>query len=137
MELILALLVGLLYAGGIYMILRRSLVKLIIGLALLGHATNLLIFAIGDLVRGQPPLIPEGALEPSGLYADPIPQALILTAIVIGFGSLAFAIVLIKRVYQRVGTDDMDQLTTTDDKADDRFRGTTGQIGPISEIGPI
>lgn len=114
MELVLAILVGFLYATGIYMILRRSVVKLIIGLALLGHATNLLIFSIGDLVRGVPPLIPEGAETLSVPFADPIPQALILTAIVIGFGSLAFAIVLIKRVYQRIGTDDMDMLRATD-----------------------
>lgn len=114
MELILAILVGFLYATGIYMILRRSVVKLIIGLALLGHATNLLIFSIGDLVRGVPPLIPEGAKTLAEPFADPIPQALILTAIVIGFGSLSFAIVLIKRVYQRIGTDDMDMLRATD-----------------------
>jgi multicomponent Na+:H+ antiporter subunit C len=55
MEIALAILMGFLYASGVYMILRRSLVKLIIGLALLGHATNLLIFSIGDLVRGELP----------------------------------------------------------------------------------
>ena len=65
MEIALAVLMGFLYASGVYMILRRSLVKLIIGLALLGHATNLLIFSIGDLVRGEPPLIAEGATSPS------------------------------------------------------------------------
>ena len=114
MEIALAILMGFLYASGVYMILRRSLVKLIIGLALLGHATNLLIFSIGDLVRGEPPLIAEGAISPSIPFADPIPQALILTAIVIGFGSMAFAIVLIKRVYERIGTDDMDTLVAAD-----------------------
>ncbi len=114
MEIALAILMGFLYASGVYMILRRSLVKLIIGLALLGHATNLLIFSIGDLVRGEPPLIAEGATSPSIPFADPIPQALILTAIVIGFGSMAFAIVLIKRVYERIGTDDMDTLRAAD-----------------------
>ena len=114
MEILLAVIIGSLFAGGIYMILRRSLIKLIIGLALLGHAANLLIFSIGDLVRGAPPLIPEGAAHPPVPFADPLPQALILTAIVIGFGAQAFAIVLIKRVYERVGTDDMDELTTTD-----------------------
>ena len=114
MEVIMALIVGALYAGGVYMIRRRSLVKLIIGLALLGHATNLLIFSTGDLVRGNPPLIQEGMQAPLEPFADPLPQALILTAIVIGFGAQAFAIVLIKRVYQRIGTDDLDQLTATD-----------------------
>ncbi|MEZ4592386.1 MAG: Na+/H+ antiporter subunit C [Chloroflexota bacterium] len=112
MEIIMALIVGTLYAAGIYMIRRRSLVKLIIGLALLGHASNMLIFSMGDLVRGNPPLLHEG-IDLASL-ADPLPQALILTAIVIGFGAQAFAIVLIRRVYQRVGTDDMDQLIATD-----------------------
>lgn len=114
MELLLAGLVAALYAGGIYMILRRSLVKLIIGFALLGHASNLLIFSIGDLVRGQAPLIPDGNILPPASFSDPLPQALILTAIVIGFGAQAFAIVLLKRVYQRIGTDDMDTLQATD-----------------------
>lgn len=112
MEIIMALIVGTLYAAGIYMIRRRSLVKLIIGLALLGHASNMLIFSMGDLVRGIPPLLHEG-IKLDGV-ADPLPQALILTAIVIGFGAQAFAIVLVRRVYQRIGTDDMDKLTTTD-----------------------
>ena len=114
MEIILALIVGTLFAAGIYMIMRRSLVKLIIGLALIGHAANMLIFSMGDLVRGSAPLIPKGAEVPSAPIADPLPQALILTAIVIGFGAQAFAIVLIKRVYQRIGTDDIDQLTAAD-----------------------
>lgn len=114
MELLLVVIIGALYAAGVYMIMRRSLVKLIIGLGLLGHASNMLIFSMGDLVRGHPPLIPEGAENPLLPFADPVPQALILTAIVIGFGVQAFAIVLIKRVYERVGTDDIDQLTATD-----------------------
>lgn len=114
MEIIIAIIVGSLYAAGLYMIRRRSLVKLIIGLALLGHASNMLIFSMGDLVRGNPPLIPESLELPQLPLADPLPQALILTAIVIGFGAQAFAIVLVKRVYQRIGTDDIDQLTTTD-----------------------
>ncbi len=114
MEIILAIIVGSLYAVGVYMIMRRSLVKLIIGLVLIGHATNLLIFSMGKLVRGSAPLIPHDMETIQRPFADPLPQALILTAIVIGFGAQAFAIVLIKRVYQRIGTDDIDQLTATD-----------------------
>ncbi len=112
MEIIMAIIVGTLYAAGVYMIRRRSLVKLIIGLALLWHASNMLIFSMGDLVRGNPPLLQEG-IDLSSL-ADPLPQALILTAIVIGFGAQAFAIVLLRRVYQRIGTDDIDKLISTD-----------------------
>ncbi|WP_420630971.1 Na+/H+ antiporter subunit C [Candidatus Leptofilum sp.] len=112
MEIVMALIVGTLYAAGVYMIRRRSLVKLIIGLALIGHASNMLIFSMGDLVRGNAPLLHEGVDITT--LADPLPQALILTAIVIGFGAQAFAIVLIRRVYQRIGTDDMDKITSTD-----------------------
>ena len=114
MEIVLAFVIGGLYAAGIYMMLRRSIVKLIIGLALLGHAANLLIFTVSRLNRGRPPLVPEGAEMLAGSFADPLPQALILTAIVIGFGTLAFAVVLIKRVYRVVGTDDLDSIVTTD-----------------------
>jgi multicomponent Na+:H+ antiporter subunit C len=102
-----------LYATGLYMMMRRSIVKLIIGLALLGHAANLLIFTAGGLTRGRPPLISEGATQASGA-ADPLPQALILTAIVIGFGVLAFSLALIHRVYASVGSDDLDEMKATD-----------------------
>jgi multicomponent Na+:H+ antiporter subunit C len=114
MELLLAIVIGVLYAGGVYMMMRRSLVKLILGLGLLGHASNLLLFSMGDLVAGVPPLIAEGAKSLAAPFADPLPQALILTAIVIGFGTQAFAIVLIKRVYQAVDTDDIDKIKAAD-----------------------
>lgn len=117
MEILLAFVVGGLYAAGLYMMMRRSIVKLIIGLQLLGHATNLLIFTVGRLVRGRPPLIAPGATEPVGPFADPLAQALILTAIVIGFGLQAFTVVLIKRAYQVVGTDDVDEMRATDGRA--------------------
>ncbi|MBA3900431.1 MAG: Na+/H+ antiporter subunit C [Bacteroidetes bacterium] len=114
MDVLLAITVGMLYASGMYMMLRRSIVKLIIGLILLSHAANLLIFIISRITRGKPPLIPEGETFIRGDFADPVPQALILTAIVISFGVQAFAIVLLKKVYQKTQTDDLDQLNTTD-----------------------
>ena len=114
MEPMLALIVGSLYAAGLYMMMRRSIVKLIIGLALLSHGANLLIFMMGRLVRGHPPVLPGAVSRMIEPYADPVPQALILTAIVIGFGLQAFAVVLIRRVYQTVGTDDLDALQSTD-----------------------
>lgn len=114
MELILAILIGLLYAAGLYMILRRSLVKLIIGLILLGNGANLLIFLLGRITKGLPPIIPGESSVFTSAYADPVPQALILTAIVIGFGLQSFAIVLIKRAYKVVKTDDLDQMNSTD-----------------------
>jgi multicomponent Na+:H+ antiporter subunit C len=96
------------------MIMRRVLVKLIIGLALLANASNLLIFTAAGLTRGRAPLVPpDGALQYRDV-ADPLPQALILTAIVIGFGVLAFALALVQRTYEAVGSDDLDQIRSTD-----------------------
>jgi multicomponent Na+:H+ antiporter subunit C len=114
MEFLLAIVVGALYAAGLYLMMRRSIVKLILGLGLLGHAANLLIFTIGRLDHNQPPLIPDGAEQITGLFADPLPQALILTAIVIGFGVQAFALVLLKRVYQTLGSDDLKEMHEAD-----------------------
>lgn len=114
MTILLAFLVGGLYAGGLYMIMRRSIVKMIMGLALLSYATNLLIFTVGGLTRAVPPLIEVGATEPVAPFADPVPQALILTAIVIGFGVLAFAVVLIEQTHRSVGTDDSNNLRGTE-----------------------
>lgn len=110
MEVLLALASGVLYTTGIYLMLRRRLAQLIIGLGLLSNGTNLLIFAAGSLTRSRPPLVSAAArtLEPP--YADPVPQALILTAIVIGFGLLAFSLVLAHRVHTTIGTDDVDDI---------------------------
>jgi len=114
MEPVLAIVVGGLYAAGLYLMLRRSIVKLIIGLVFLGNAANLLIFTAAGLTRARPPLISPEMTQPDGPFADPLPQALILTAIVIGFGVLAFAMVLAYRTYETTGTDDIDKMTTTD-----------------------
>ena len=111
---LLSIVAGGLFAAGLYMMLRRSMVKLIFGLVLLGHAANLLIFTVGGLVRARPPLIPKGELMPGAEFADPVPQALILTAIVISFAVIAFAAVLVQRVYRTVGSGDVDELKATD-----------------------
>src|SRR5512147_3066815 len=105
MEALLALAAGALYAAGIYLMLRRRLAQLIIGLGQLSNGTNLRIFTAGGLTRARPPVIPEAAAALAGPYADPVPQALVLTAIVIGFGLTAFSLVLAHRVHQKVGTD--------------------------------
>lgn len=114
MEPVMALVVGAVFAAAIYMMLRRSIVKLVIGLILLSNAANLLIFTVSGMTRGLPPLIEKGKLMPVDGWADPLPQALILTAIVIGFGVLAFAVVLIHRAYEVVEADDMDEMRSTD-----------------------
>lgn len=113
MAILLAVVIGALYAAGIYMMLRRSLFKLILGLVLLSHGANLLIFTAGGLTPANPPIIAPDASELQEA-ADPLPQALILTAIVIGFGVLAFALVLFHRAYQTIGSDDPDDLQVSD-----------------------
>lgn len=114
METILAVITGTFFAAGIYLILRRSIVKLVLGLIFLGHAANLLIFTASGLTRGAPPIVAEGATALAAPHGDPLPQALILTAIVISFGVFAFSLVLIKRAYRMVGSDDLDQMIGTD-----------------------
>jgi multicomponent Na+:H+ antiporter subunit C len=118
---VLAILIGCLFASGLYMMMRRSIVKLLIGLALISNAANLLIFtsatylhANGDeprLIRGRPPLVAEGATAPELPHGDPLAQALVLTAIVISFGVLAFALALVNRAYQMIGTDNIDEMS--------------------------
>lgn len=103
MELLMALAIGTLFGSGLYLCLRRRTIQLVLGFSLLGHAVNLLILNMGGIRRGQPPLVSNAATG----YADPLVQALILTAIVIGFGVTAFFLVLAYRSYQENGTDDV------------------------------
>ncbi len=101
---------GIFFAAGIYFLLRRSLLKLLFGVLFLSHAVNLILFFSAGLYKAKPAIISEGAQQLSFPYADPLSQALILTAIVIGFGMQAFFIVLIYRVYKSIGTDDVDKI---------------------------
>ena len=114
MILLLAITAGVLFAAGIYMILRRSLVKILVGLLLLGYAVNLLLFNSAELLPARPPLVIVGSTLPPFKYADPVPQALILTAIVISFGLTAFAVVLVRQVYLVSGKDDLNEMRSTD-----------------------
>ena len=114
MEVLLAPVVGLLFACAVYLLLQRSLGHVIIGLALLSNAANLFIFVASGLGDGAAPIVdPLTKMTPEG-SADPVPQALILTAIVIGFGVLAFFITLAYRVYRITGTDDLEALPAAD-----------------------
>lgn len=115
MQTLLACLAGVLAAAGVYLMLRRDLLRMIFGLVLLSNAVNLLVFGMGRVARVAPPLVPEGAAAPTAAYANPLPQALVLTAIVIGFGLTAFALVLTYRSYATLGT------TATDGLEDDAF----------------
>jgi multicomponent Na+:H+ antiporter subunit C len=106
---ILALLVGGLFASGAYLILRRGQIKLILGMGLLSHGVNLLLFGSGSLTRAAPPIFSDKGNYLQELatanFADPLPQALILTAIVISFGITAFLVVLVSRRDSLTGSD--------------------------------
>lgn len=114
MNMLIALTVGVLFATGVFCLLRRCLMRLIIGLVLLGQAANLLVFSAGGLKSGVPALIPLGSMTPPEGAADPLPQALVLTAVVIGFGLTVFAITLIHRARATSGNDDVDAFNETD-----------------------
>jgi multicomponent Na+:H+ antiporter subunit C len=84
------------------------------GLILLSHAANLLIFTAGGLVKGTTPILKEGVLSGSLPPQDPLPQALILTAIVISFGLLSFVLILVYRFFERTGADDSDAMRSAE-----------------------
>lgn len=113
MTLLLAILTGALYAAGLYMMLRRNVVRLVMGLVLLSHAANLVVFLGGGLTRDRPAFVPMGAGAPMAPIVDPLPQALVLTAIVISFGILAFVLVLVYRTYETAGSHDLDDMDET------------------------
>lgn len=114
MEILLAILTGFLFAVGVYMILRRSILKFIIGIIFMSNATNLLVFLSAGIVPGKPAFIDE-AFNKQTFETDPLPQALVLTAIVIGFGIVVFTLALKYKFFQVSGTDDLDQLKKTDE----------------------
>ncbi len=110
MEPVLALLVGLFVAVASWLMLSRALVRVLLGIVVLGNGVNLLIFTAGRLTRATPPIVPAGETVPAGVIANPLPQALILTAIVIGFALFAFFAVLVFRAYQELDADDSDTM---------------------------
>ena len=110
METVLAFLIGWLFAVAVYLMLSRSLVRYLFGLVLIANAANLVIFAAGRLTAGEPAVVPEGLAAPASAVANALPQALVLTAIVIGFGLLAFALVLAYRAREELGTVDTDAM---------------------------
>jgi len=114
METLMAILIGLLFACGVYCLLRRSIVRLAVGIVLLGQGANLLVFTAAGLLSGQPPLIGAGEKILAPPFADPLPQALVLTAIVIGFGFIAFLLALVYRAYRELGEDDIQAFNKTD-----------------------
>lgn len=106
MEAVFSGLIGLFFAVAVYLMLSRHIIRILLGIAILGNAVNLLIFTAGRLMREAPAIIPEGFDTLQGPAANPLPQALILTAIVISFSFFAFLLVLAYRAYQEIGSDD-------------------------------
>ena len=110
MELLVAIMVGVMVAAAVHLMLARNVLRFLFGLILISNAANLTIFASGRLTAEAPPLIPYGADAPADLVANALPQALVLTAIVIGFGLFAFALTLIYRTYQNLDTLNSDEM---------------------------
>ena len=110
MDYAVAALVGVFFTAAVYLLLSRSLIRMLLGLALLGNAVNLLILVGGRLTRAVPPIVPDDMEGTLAASANPLPQALILTAIVIGFAMFTFLLVLSYRAYAALETDDTDEL---------------------------
>jgi multicomponent Na+:H+ antiporter subunit C len=113
MEFVLAIVVGVLYTVSVYLMLRRSILKFIIGLIFMSNATNLLVFLSAGLIPGSPAFVNANG-EQVEAFSDPLPQALVLTAIVIGLGIVVFTLALKYKFFELTGTDDLDQLKKTD-----------------------
>lgn len=103
MELLYAITTGVLTACGLYLTLRGRTFPVVVGLTLLSYAVNLFLFSMGGLTTDGPAIVSEGTH-----YADPLPQALVLTAIVIGFAMTAFVVILAMRARSEVGNDHVD-----------------------------
>ncbi|HHY01368.1 Na+/H+ antiporter subunit C [Paracoccus alkenifer] len=108
MELTLSLGIGVLVASGVWLAMRPRTFQVIVGLCLLSYGVNLFIFAMGRLVTGAAPIMPKGGFVNPDAYADPVPQALVLTAIVIGFATTALFLVVIMAARGFTGTDHVD-----------------------------
>jgi len=110
MEISLALLVGCFFTVSIYLLMSKYVIRVLLGVGILGNAVNLMIFTSGRLTREVPPIIPEALQVPESVTANPLPQALVLTAIVIAFSFFAFLLVLGYRAFQDLDTDDTDGM---------------------------
>ena len=106
MEVLMSVVAGFLFMIATYLMLSKSLLRIIIGTGVLSHGVHLLLLTMGGLKQGAAPLLGQNA----ALYTDPLPQALILTAIVINFAVTALFLVLSYRAYKLVGTDDVGQM---------------------------
>lgn len=113
LEFLVASAIAVLTAAGIYLCLRGRTFPVVLGLTMLSYAINVFLFAMGRLVTDRPPIYDKAATE----YADPLPQALVLTAIVIAFGMTALVVVLALRTYLETGSDQVDGRPDVDGAA--------------------
>jgi multicomponent Na+:H+ antiporter subunit C len=114
MTILTAIMVGLFFAVSIFMMLGRELKGVCMGVFLLGHGANLAIIATSRSPVGKVPPVLSDTVKALGLYVDPLPQALILTAIVIGFAVQAFLLTLLVITWRRNGTLELDELAIAD-----------------------
>mgnify|MGYP001371840210 CR=1 FL=1 len=108
MELLVAIAIAALSGSGIWLLLRPRTYQVIIGLSLLSYAVNIFIFSMGRLRVGAPPLVEPGVVPDPSQFADPVPQALVLTAIVISFAMTALFLVVLLASRGLTGTDHVD-----------------------------
>ena len=124
---IFALVMGFGVAAGVYLALSRDLFRMVVGLSVIGAALNLLVFASGRLDSAAPPIVVAGT-QVLANAADPLPQALVLTAIVIGFALLCFSLVLVVRLMRAADTDDAHRLRAAEPRNDDDIKP------PVEEV---
>jgi multicomponent Na+:H+ antiporter subunit C len=110
MSLLISLLIAILFAVGFDLVLQRSITRIILGILVLSNVTNLFIFVVPSLVKSAPPIMAEKQDQLAGVFADPLPQALILTAIVIGMGIVAFLLGLANRISEKLKISDIDEM---------------------------
>lgn len=113
MILLLSFVAGCLFAGATYFLLRRNIMRLLLGLILLNHGANMVLLVMSRLERKLPPFINQGQFDPTK-YTDPLPQALILNAIVINFGLMAFTLALAYRTHLALGSENLDTMMATE-----------------------
>jgi len=109
-EVAMSFLVGAFFTIAVYLMLSKAVIRILLGIAILGNGVNLLIFTLGRITREVPPIVPGGLQQPLEPIANPLPQALILTAIVIGFAMFTFLLVLGYRAYQELDADNTDNM---------------------------
>ncbi len=118
MQLLWCLVIAVMISIGIYLMLERHFIRFLFGMMMVSNAINLAIFVSGRLTLGMPPLIDAAETIPASGSANPLPQALILTAIVIGFGLLLFTLILAYRANRTFNTADLDHVLDHDKKTD-------------------